>query len=667
VVTGLAVAATAAWWSHIALGPRLAPMAAVAAALAAGWLRPRLALAALVAWIPAAMLLAAVPAGALAPRHAPSLIGELGAGVAGLIAPGSRPAGDPWPLVAVMVGSGALWIAGAALAVAAPASTRRWVAAFCLLAAPWFAAVGLGAGDHAGWLGAVVLLAGLLWFSCSRAALGIGAVAALLSVAVAQAVGPRTRWFDLAGQSANQPSFETLKPEPNYGPPEDRRTGAAMLDIAAPEPALWRMQTLDEFDGRRWEVSLTPLPELPQPAARTENVTVHVLGLRNDLVVAPGRIQQVDMRADTTAVAGEAWRVPSGLRAGSTYRVSSEVVHATPGQLAHGRAPIDPRASAYTRLGRPLGGHTELEQLGRALLGSLGLKLPAPAVATADPGVVALARRLAAGADTEWEVVTRVERFLLDRRRFRYTTQVPAAGPRPLVDFLLRTRAGHCQQFAGAAALLLRLAGVPVRVVAGFATGNRTAPGRYTVRDLDAHDWIEVYFEGYGWVAFNPTPPGARAKIAGGIDPLTPPAPAPRGARRLATSVGLSALVALAAAVALRRRRARRGGDGLPELLERVARRSGARLGPSSTLSELGAVLARVGPRTAALAAETERSRFAADAPAAAQHPRLRLARSLAGDLGAVRAVLLYVPAVKRRSERSGPPTTEEQDEQRQQ
>jgi transglutaminase-like putative cysteine protease len=643
-------------------------MAAMAAALAAGWLTPRLALAALVAWIPAALLLAAVPAAALAPRAGPVLIGQIGAGAAELITPGSRPAGDPWPLVAMMLGSGALWIAGAALAVGAPASTRRRIGAFCLLATPWFAAVSLGAGDHAGWVGAVVLLAGLLWFSCSRAALGIGVVAALLSVTAAQAVGPRTRWFDLAGQPASKPPFQTLSTEPTYGPLEDRRTGAAMLDIAAPEPALWRMQTLDAFDGARWGVSFTPLPELPQPAARTENVTVHVLGLRNDLVVAPGRIQQVDARGKTTAVAGEAWRVPSGLRAGSTYRVSSDFVQPAAAQLARDRAPIDRRARAYTRLGATPGSLSELDQLGRVLLGSLGVKTSAPPVVTPDRGVVALARRLSAGAETEWEVVARVERFLLDGRRFRYTTRVPPAGPHPLDDFLLRTRAGHCQQFAGAAALLLRLAGVPARVVAGFATGRRTAPGQYTVRDLDAHDWIEVYFEGYGWVPFNPTPRDAGATIAGGIDPLMRQAEAaPRG-RRLATSAGLSALAALAAVVVLRRRRAGRGRDRLPELLERIARRTGAGLGPSSTLSELGAVLARVGPRTAALAAEAERSRFAADAPPPAQHPRLQLARTLAGDLGALRAILVYVPAVNRRPVPSVPPTVEEQDdEQRQQ
>jgi hypothetical protein len=281
--------------------------------------------------------------------------------------------------------------------------------------------------------------------------------------------------------------------------------------------------------------------------------------------------------------------------------------------------------------------------------------------------VVALARRLSAGAHSEWEVVSRVERFLLDPHRFRYTTRVPPPGIQPLADFLLRNRAGYCQYFAGAAAWLLRLDGIPARVVAGFATGNRTAPGRYTVRDLDAHDWVEVYFPGYGWVPFNPTPAAARATIASGIDPLTPSLPAANAGRGRVMRVALTGLAALAAAVALRRRRARRGPDRLQELLERIARRTGARLEPSSTLSELGAVLARVGPRTAALAAETERARFSADAPAPARHARLRLASSLAGDLGPVRALLISVPAVNRRPGRSVPPTTEERDDEQRQ
>jgi transglutaminase-like putative cysteine protease len=672
-VIGLAVATTGAWSSQIAPGARLAPIAAVAAALAAGWLRPRAAVAALLAWIPAAVLWAGAPAATLAPRNWPTLIGQIGGGAAGLFTPGVRPAGGPWPLVAVLLGSGALWVAGGALAATAPAGRRRRIGAFCALAAPWVGAVGLGAGDHAGWLGAVVLLAGVLWFSCSRAALGIGVVAALLSVTAAQAVGPRARWLDLFGPSAGEPLFQTLNTAPTYGPLTDRRTGAPMLEIAAPEPALWRMQTLDAFDGTEWAVSFTRLPELPQPAARTEDVNVRVLGLRNDMVVAPGRIEQLDARGKVTPVAGEAWRVAPELRAGSSYRVSADYVHATAHQLARDRAPIDPRARAYTRLESTPGGRAQREQLRHLLHAWLGLPLSALPDGALDPRVVALARRLSAGADSEWEVVTRVERFLLDGHRFRYTTRVPLPGPQPLVDFLLRDRAGYCQHFAGAAALLLRLAGVPARVVSGFATGTPTGAGRYTVRDLDAHDWIEVYFEGYGWVPFNPTPAAASATIADGIDPLTSSAPPRRGGGGLATNMALAvaplaALAALAAAVASRRRRARRGTELMQELLERIARRTGARLEPSTTLSQLGAALARVGPRTAALAAETERARFAANAPAPARHARLRVARSLAGDLGVVRALQAHLPSLRRSPRRSVPPTTEERDhEQRQQ
>jgi protein-glutamine gamma-glutamyltransferase len=143
--------------------------------------------------------------------------------------------------------------------------------------------------------------------------------------------------------------------------------------------------------------------------------------------------------------------------------------------------------------------------------------------------VAALAHQLAAGARTQWEVVARVHRYLLDGDRFRYTTNLPEAGLFPLVDFLLRDHAGDCQHFAGAAALLLRLAGVPTRVVAGFATGVRQGDGRFEVRDVDAHAWIEVYFQGYGWVAFNPTPAAAQAQIPHPLDPLAPAPATPRG------------------------------------------------------------------------------------------------------------------------------------------
>jgi hypothetical protein len=291
------------------------------------------------------------------------------------------------------------------------------------------------------------------------------------------------------------------------------------------------------------------------------------------------------------------------------------------------------------------------------MLGALGVRFAAweNGAPTIDARVVALARRLAAGAHTEWDVVTRVEQYLLGGGRFRYTTRVPQPGPRPLVDFLLRTHAGYCQHFAGAAALLLRLAGVPARVVVGFATGVETAPGQYTVRDLDAHEWIEVYFQGYGWVPFNPTPAADPASVASGLDPLRSAAPT-----RASGELGFLALLAafaVAVVVLVRRRRSRRLRGHLPLSLERLASRAGGPVGPSTTLGELGAMLARVGPRTAALAAEAERARFASGAPAARRHPRIRLALALVGDLGPLRAVLVWAPVPRRRRRRSVPPT----------
>jgi protein-glutamine gamma-glutamyltransferase len=196
----------------------------------------------------------------------------------------------------------------------------------------------------------------------------------------------------------------------------------------------------------------------------------------------------------------------------------------------------------------------------------------------------------------------------------------------------------------------------------GFATGAETAPGRYTVRDLDAHEWIEVYFQGYGWVPFNPTPAADPASVAGGLDPLRPPSRAKRDSRGPADPRGLAVLAVLAAlAVAavgiVRRHRSRRRHDRLPRSLARIAGRAGGLLGPSTTLRQLGATLARIGPRTAALAAELERARFALDSTAAVRLWRMRLALALLNDLGPLRAVLVWAPVPGRSRARSIRPT----------
>jgi protein-glutamine gamma-glutamyltransferase len=678
--TALLVIAGAAAWSPLPGGSpvRVAPLAAVAsvaavtAALAAGWLSGRLAGGLLAVWLPAGLLAAGVPAGQLLPPAWPWLLAPLAGGATRLITFPSGPVADqPWPLAAWLLATAAVWVTGAALAASAAASARRRTISFGVLAAPWIAAVTVGAmvahqGERAAWQGAAVLLAGLLWVGgrriALRRALALGVAVALASVGITQAIGPRTRWFTAASPSGAV-VFRALQIEPTYGPLRGRRSGAAMLQISAAQPALWRMRVLSLFFGPGWRTGYPP-SQLPQSAARPVQVTVVVRALGNDLLVAPGRIDVVHAHGQATPEPGEARRLTPPPRQGATYQVRASVVRATSQQLRAAPAPTDPRLRFYTRLTPGYGAHSVQVPL-------FGQPPDPHVIAALDRTpyrpVVALARHLAADARTQWEVVTRVQRYLLDGDRFRYTTDPPEPGLSPLVDFLLRDHAGHCQHFAGAAALLLRLAGVPTRVAVGFATGIPTGDGRFNVRDVDAHAWIEVYFQGYGWVAFNPTPPAAQASIPRQLDPLAP-APATtagsHGARSGPVLFGWLLLGALVLGLATAglwamRRRGRRRPAQLGQLLEDLVGRTGGRLQPSTTLAELAIELARlVGPNTAALAAHAEEARFAPDPTVLTPHPRIQLTRALASDLGPIRTLILLVASIAARGPRQPPPRT---------
>jgi hypothetical protein len=87
-----------------------------------------------------------------------------------------------------------------------------------------------------------------------------------------------------------------------------------------------------------------------------------------------------------------------------------------------------------------------------------------------------------------------------------------AGGADPLADFLFNVKQGHCEYFATAMAVMLRTQGIATRVVNGFLPGEyNQAAGAFTVRQSDAHSWVEVYFPyTKSWVTFDPTPPAGR-------------------------------------------------------------------------------------------------------------------------------------------------------------
>jgi transglutaminase-like putative cysteine protease len=122
-----------------------------------------------------------------------------------------------------------------------------------------------------------------------------------------------------------------------------------------------------------------------------------------------------------------------------------------------------------------------------------------------------LAERVAGGTRTPYDAVEKLQRWFLSPGTFRYSNHPAFVSP-ALVGFVTRTHAGYCQHFAGAMALMLRYLGIPARVAVGFAGGSYDqAQNLWNVSDREAHAWVEVWFKGYGWLPFDPTPaaPGA--------------------------------------------------------------------------------------------------------------------------------------------------------------
>jgi protein-glutamine gamma-glutamyltransferase len=124
-----------------------------------------------------------------------------------------------------------------------------------------------------------------------------------------------------------------------------------------------------------------------------------------------------------------------------------------------------------------------------------------------NPAVANLARQVTASATCNYERALAIQNYL--RRNFGYTLDPTGIDPGdPIGSFLLKSRQGYCEYFAAAMALMLRTVNIPSRLVNGFQTGSYNRVGKdFVVRARNAHTWVEVYFPGYGWIPFDPTPP----------------------------------------------------------------------------------------------------------------------------------------------------------------
>src|SRR5215813_363588 len=260
----------------------------------------------------------------------------------------------------------------------------------------------------------------------------------------------------------------------------------------------WRGVALDEFTGRGWKKSLT--------AARTDKKESESgffkLGTTEDvsrLMTETFFVEPVD-----TPVLFGAPRIVAVQGKLPFVRVDSEMSVQT--------RPHDQERAVYRVFSdtiEPSPNVLRADRLQYFVTSARYLELPS----RLDPRINELAANVLrrAGARNGYDAARAIESHLRDN--YAYTLDLKAGGRDPLADFLFNVRAGHCEYFATAMAVMLRTQGVATRVVNGFLPGEyNEAAGAFTVRQSDAHSWVEVYFpQSDAWVTFDLTPPAGRA------------------------------------------------------------------------------------------------------------------------------------------------------------
>ncbi|MCL6481252.1 MAG: DUF3488 and transglutaminase-like domain-containing protein [Firmicutes bacterium] len=269
----------------------------------------------------------------------------------------------------------------------------------------------------------------------------------------------------------------------------------------------WRGIALASFDGRRW-FNPPSAPRVIEPNAggwyplgpAPDGLYGNAVELRYSILLEP--LASEALFAPYRAVALRGVFAPEPERVGRPRR-SYILMDAT-----------DSLSNPYQNFTRRLyEGISLLPAVDRQALEAAGENYPDPIreaylqLPALDPRIVALAEEITRSAANPFRKAEAIERYL--RTRFGYTLEQPGPPPAdPLAHFLFERRAGHCEYFATAMTVMLRTLGIPARYVNGFLAGEyNEIGGDFIVRASDAHSWVEVYFPGYGWISFDPTPP----------------------------------------------------------------------------------------------------------------------------------------------------------------
>ncbi|HEX2044817.1 MAG TPA: transglutaminaseTgpA domain-containing protein [Gaiellaceae bacterium] len=401
----------------------------------------------------------------------------------------------------------------------------------------------LNAGDHAVRAGALALVGVLavlfLLRSGARPARGLPQAAAVGAVLVAVAVAAST------SDAVAKPAFLSWQDWDPYDRPEDpvsvnyvwgsnyggisfpeKATTVLRVKVDGPRRSLyWRATTLDDYTGQAWDEDLALNEaeareqvdadgELLPAAARDEEEWVRqdvtVEALRDTHLL--GSAQPVRWRPGTDAPVqdanGDVVVLPRSLQRGQRYTVWSYVPQAKPSELVRFGGNYPAAVDRFLEVAyEPV---PEWGTESRSALMAVFFDRHAQSfdISSHEP-LYEQAQGVTANARTPYEAAVLLEAWFRQGGGFAYDEQPPGplGGEPPLVAFVTDHKRGYCQHYAGAMAVMLRLLGVPARVAAGFTSGRYDPKEKeWVVTDHNAHTWVEVWFPGFGWLPFDPTP-----------------------------------------------------------------------------------------------------------------------------------------------------------------
>jgi transglutaminase-like putative cysteine protease len=309
----------------------------------------------------------------------------------------------------------------------------------------------------------------------------------------------------------------------------------------------WRMESLDVFDGEGWRPGRAA-PDFYQPgraggdpahayrgSTQTISQRVRIDALRQEVVPLAGiaeRLESDNLNTSSFQIGTDGSVLYQAfLDQGDEYQAVATLARQDQdlGALASSNGELSPLFAAaaadgtFTASpGQPEGDISRPENIDSFL--QLPEDLPAE--------IAAAAFRQTSGAQTDFERAWLLQHWFRDSGDFTYSTNVTTgSGSLDLENWLTDStsqnyRIGYCQQFASAMGVLGRALGIPSRVVWGFTPGTVTTVNGQEiieVRDNNAHAWVEMWMDGFGWVRFDPTPRGDGAlptSVTSGFDPV---------------------------------------------------------------------------------------------------------------------------------------------------